>query len=895
MTNNWTSPLPYGLYFAALLVCIAVSFFLPNVFAKAAPVRLMVEADAGPTDTVKGAGDSVVPVYTLKPSEELTLHATLSYTPAEAGDPTLRVTGLSDIPVSCGVVAVEYKSSYGASAGSGGKICEIYFTTDSSQKTRAAKVDFKLRADSLAPTGEYEISITGSSSGSDIEQTILLRIEGISSFEEDPATCEILNINRTLELYQGEAGSILVRVSVPFASAQINQISLQQPTGLPKGVGVTVQGFKNTSGVGLVVPVQIAPDTQAGLYDYTFGVKLIANGEFSGLCEGTLLVRPAIKTFSLSPKQVVMETGDSVQLQALVTYGDNTTQDMASAPQMSFSSQDTSVVRTFGSKIGASAEGETTILGTLTLVVGKNVYVVSDSILVRVTQPTDFSFVLDPNHIITHGGTTSFPVAIKCFNNFSGSVKDITIEYSPFSPEVGFSLYDSLGVQTSRINSCNESLTVVVTAAQFAQPASEPPPFESPQTFVISGVGESLVKDVGYGLGKRIGLANLIVFSQPEITLQTPTPVLVGQSTVLTWTTEHVTACTALGSDGGEKWTGTQLNNNEKGQTIGPFNQAGHHRIGLMCNGAFGSAQTTWVDVLAESPSADIPTLADTILDNSVCLQVHILWPEVASAISYSLFKDTSSVGAFKTQVMDFQANTRDYTDTHLEGTTFVYYWLQVRTPDGVKQYYLGGTGVLLCKPDVSLSDVDITAVGGTEFTPGVQNACSGASEKLDSTKVGQAGSIVTFAIHICNSGQHEFTLKTLTSELSYLEVPDEGLHAEYSYTDIAGKGIVKSIPDKNISITGPPENRTLLFKDLGTVLGAHKGKTVFSTLSFNAKIYLPTTARGESFRYRNMVTFAGRYTDTNKAEQSITQSITTPAYLFYYAGRSPKKEEQAN
>jgi len=90
-----------------------------------------------------------------------------------------------------------------------------------------------------------------------------------------------------------------------------------------------------------------------------------------------------------------------------------------------------------------------------------------------------------------------------------------------------------------------------------------------------------------------------------------PTTLIVGGSTVLSWTTSGASACTASGGTGTDGWNGSQ-STISVAKTVGPINTAGLYVYTLNCTGPGGASAPASVDVTVNSatPAASIGSFA---------------------------------------------------------------------------------------------------------------------------------------------------------------------------------------------------------------------------------------------------------------------------------------------
>lgn len=106
-----------------------------------------------------------------------------------------------------------------------------------------------------------------------------------------------------------------------------------------------------------------------------------------------------------------------------------------------------------------------------------------------------------------------------------------------------------------------------------------------------------------------------------------PTTLLTGQSTVLSWTSSAATSCTASGGTGFDGWTGAVPTSNV-GMTIGPFTVPGTYTYTLTCSGVGGvsAPSSIPITVTAAAPPATITSLTATPSSVSTGQSVMLSW-----------------------------------------------------------------------------------------------------------------------------------------------------------------------------------------------------------------------------------------------------------------------------
>jgi hypothetical protein len=93
-----------------------------------------------------------------------------------------------------------------------------------------------------------------------------------------------------------------------------------------------------------------------------------------------------------------------------------------------------------------------------------------------------------------------------------------------------------------------------------------------------------------------------------------PTSILTGQSTTLTWTTNNATSCTASGGTGSDNWSGS-VGTSSGGTSVGPISTAGTYTYSLVCSGPGGASAPQSLNVTvtsASAPAASVSTFVAT-------------------------------------------------------------------------------------------------------------------------------------------------------------------------------------------------------------------------------------------------------------------------------------------
>jgi len=124
--------------------------------------------------------------------------------------------------------------------------------------------------------------------------------------------------------------------------------------------------------------------------------------------------------------------------------------------------------------------------------------------------------------------------------------------------------------------------------------------------------------------GSTLAAATLNVTAAPASinTLSaSPTSVLNGGSSTLTWTSVNATSCAASGGSGADGWSGT-VATSSNGMTVGPISPAGTYTYTLICNGPGGNSAPQSVNVTATSPTQPPATVTGFFVTPSTTIQV---------------------------------------------------------------------------------------------------------------------------------------------------------------------------------------------------------------------------------------------------------------------------------
>ena len=89
----------------------------------------------------------------------------------------------------------------------------------------------------------------------------------------------------------------------------------------------------------------------------------------------------------------------------------------------------------------------------------------------------------------------------------------------------------------------------------------------------------------------------------------TPTSVVAGQSTTLTWSSSNASSCTATGGTGGDGWTGA-VPTSSSGFVVGPIGNIGTVNYTLTCTGSGGTSAPSTVPVTVTAPPPGSPTVS---------------------------------------------------------------------------------------------------------------------------------------------------------------------------------------------------------------------------------------------------------------------------------------------
>lgn len=239
-------------------------------------------------------------------------------------------------------------------------------------------------------------------------------------------------------------------------------------------------------------------------------------------------------------------------------------------------------------------------------------------------------------------------------------------------------------------------------------------------------------------------------------------------------------------------------------------------------------------------------------IDNSICGKIDVTWQPGTGGTAPDHFNIYRQIGTLTgdwgspiTTVPYGGPSQRDYSypDT-TASTSSNYYAITAVTASGVESAMaypaIQPMVKKLCRPDLSLSDKDITQVDGKIDATFTTHQCSGRPPEpatLPNNALFSPGDKVTFRIMICNSGDGEITNVSVIDTLVNLE----------NVTDVSSPqaGCVNGY-------TYHPETHTINF-DLDNV-PAKPADRAWSAcdIVFNAVIETPSPANSSVYRFQN-------------------------------------------
>ena len=181
------------------------------------------------------------------------------------------------------------------------------------------------------------------------------------------------------------------------------------------------------------------------------------------------------------------------------------------------------------------------------------------------------------------------------------------------------------------------------------------------------------------------------------------------------------------------------------------------------------------------------------------------------------------------------------------------------------------GINLVTCRPDLSLSDKDIIAVGTATNPTSIYNVpgnpCSGTHEVIPNNRIFKNGEVVTYKINACNSGSENLTRINITDTMENLVYVPNSMSASpagcASLTSQDGANINFNLND--IPAPASPSSPTVC------------------SITFRATITAPAGSPSALYRFRNTAIL-----NTNQG----VEYLRTPYYLFSLGAGVPDRNE---
>lgn len=859
--------------YMAIAVFLCFSFAVKTFAADAG-----VTFSTGPSDSVLAGGGKSLPVYSVKQGEKLLIHFALTTKSGSAS--RIALSRIADTPFSCSTPLSQQPSGVVKPS----KPCELAFVANKGAKQLVG--DFIITPLETTLGGDFPIDLEASGFEGQVAQSFILRLVSPDPLLATAGNCAVRAPEQAIFLPQGGRGPVVLDVALPFKAAKNTTIELSGSG--PEGIAAGSQKYINTLGTGLLVMVSVPSGVSPGVYKVRFNTQLIGASKISGGCELTVVVEAVLREI-IAPDSITLEVGQDLPIQLFARLGDGGSVDVTVSKKIK-TSQSVELVLLQDGVITGKTAGEGVLILRLADEWSDSGYIAERAITLVVSQPKDFRISLSPD-IVSRGGSRVFvPVAFECLGDFADRISQVTVSTGPYNKTVFAKLVDSKGVEVQEIIGCQGDYFLSVQTHDFVSPLSEDPPFDTPQLIVITAKGANLPKDYGFGNGVRAAATQLVVLRYPSVELHAESPVVIGSKSLVTWKSQYATECRA---EGQKDWEGLVDLNASHGKEIGPFSALGEFEISLTCSAPYGGRLTKTATIAVEEKRINPSTaglLPGARLDNSLCQNVFISWPVQAGASNYRLYRGTSSGGNAKVVVAELGTNT-SYKDSNLAEGVAEYYWLDIVTADGVMQRYLGSTGVRSCRPDLSVSDMDIISVENvdleTEAVP-----CNGISERIKNNEIPGPGNPFTLRFNICNTGQRDVQLDALTVQLSYLAQIQSGLPPLLVTYDSTGKVTRQTIAKDSFQIIGAAPNLSIIFNKL-PVLASSKGEASYISLELPLVPFLPAPAESSVYQFTAKALVSGTYKATDNSTQTLTDTFILPSYVFYLVGRNPYKAER--
>ncbi len=285
------------------------------------------------------------------------------------------------------------------------------------------------------------------------------------------------------------------------------------------------------------------------------------------------------------------------------------------------------------------------------------------------------------------------------------------------------------------------------------------------------------------------------------------------------------------------------------------------------------------VDVAIVPENVEPPTPPQLNADSTrECEKVYITFASsgLPTPTSYKLYRGRPFTG---TLLQTYGAGERlVYVDTYPGAQTSdnFYYVIAYNGNTPSQPALTGPANVRLCLPQLGNSDKDLIKVQGKFTKEFPANPCSGSGNPnpvvLPQGAIFAVGDLLTFEIHVCNTGEREANNVQVTDRLYNMGNPD-------TYDNLQSPQFLSSVGSSGgaCATESGKTNNTINF----SVNTLAAGSTC--TIKFSARLVKPANPTGSVYRFQN--------TGVITASNHDSVPYYTPPYLFNLTG-IPEREE---
>jgi|GEM_PF-6632645 len=705
---------------------------------------------------------------------------------------------------------------------------------------------FAINTTSLSD-GTYQLQVNAKS-GEDVSDTRSLYVK--HSAIVSPDFLLVVTPSQTIKRGNTAVYTIAVDSCRGGFNGPITNISIE--SGLPKQVKSVVftpvvAQIPDCSGLSNVIAqIETDADTELGSFTLVFS----GNGTGVGVrrAQAELVVDSAdLLNITIAPASATKLVGTAQAYTTTAHYGDGSTKDVTANTLLS--SLNPAVVILGEGKVAGSSPVTATITGTY-VELGKTVQATANF------SAVDFNLVCPASFTVYQGAAQSFTIFLLPQNNFAADV--------PFSVSA-------------------EGLTPLPSSGVFTQTSGYTDMFVIPAT----SVGQFTLTVTGSysgNLGTKSASCSTLFTVKPNLRSITLLPsnasILVAgtqtYSVLATYTDNTSQDVTAVSSYTSSNTAIAAMTNNvAKGVSVGSTSVSASYTQNGITKEDTASLQVTGGSGGNVPPNQ--PTGLNT--DNSACGKIKITWTAPLSGSAptgYRVYVSPSNSPYAWTQVGgDISALDFSVIDSNPPNKNSLnFYAVTAFNTYGESSKALApAIAPLSCTPNFQTSDKDISAVNNknNSFVP-----CNNKFDSLSTTSLIKAGSVISFAINVCNfsgtgavpAGPHV----SVVDRLSNVSNPTNFLcrKSDSSVCSVAPT-ISGSFPNQQISMI---------------VDGSGLATGEWYTITFSATVPTANPNPAIIFSLKNQ---ADIYFDGN-----FQKRVSTPTLLFYNGGFVPKKEEIA-